>query len=116
MKYNPCHDIHIKMYIPLFVFLMFVIAIDLQIHMVINADTLIVDDLGRLVADVHSLPCDPTDGQGKDGAGNYGGSGKFAMLPFNYSFMNLHRSFTLQRVFSKEKEFHHFDFHSLRSK
>ena len=44
--------------------------------MVINADTLIVDDLGRLVADVHSIPCDPLDGEGKSGAGNYGGSGK----------------------------------------
>ena len=48
--------------------------------MVINADTLIVDDLGRLVADVHSIPCDPVDGEGKNGAGDYGGSGKFLKI------------------------------------
>ena len=46
--------------------------------MEINADTLIVDDLGRVVADVHDIPCDDADGAGKAGTGSYGGSGKRA--------------------------------------
>ncbi|XP_033640829.1 uncharacterized protein LOC117301055 [Asterias rubens] len=44
-------------------------------RMEINADILIVDDLGRVVADVHEIPCEEEDGAGKDPSGSYGGSG-----------------------------------------
>ncbi|XP_038052472.1 uncharacterized protein LOC119725183 [Patiria miniata] len=44
-------------------------------RMEINADVLIVDDMGRLVADLHDLPCPDSDGAGKSGSGNNGGSG-----------------------------------------
>ena len=35
------------------------------IHVVIESDNLIVDDLGRVVGDIHDLPCDT--GNGIDG-------------------------------------------------
>ena len=39
-------------------------------HVHIEAGTLIVDDLGRLVGDEHDIPC--TTGQGTDGQGASG--------------------------------------------
>lgn len=44
-------------------------------RMEINADILIVDDLGKVVADVHEIPCEDEDGAGKDPSSSYGGSG-----------------------------------------
>ena len=49
-------------------------------RMEINADILIVDDLGRVVADVHEIPCEEEDGAGKDPSGSYGGSGMFIVV------------------------------------
>ncbi|XP_070535282.1 uncharacterized protein [Ptychodera flava] len=45
------------------------------VNLEVNADTLIIDDLGRLVADYHSIPCNVSEGAGKTGTSDYGSSG-----------------------------------------
>ena len=48
-----------------------------EIGMTINANKLIVDDLGRLVGDTHSIPCVLDEGDGLEGGTvNTGSSGK----------------------------------------
>ena len=51
-----------------------------EVEMTINADHVVVDDLGLLVGDTHDLSCGTDDGDGLESSGSSGSSGRLLLL------------------------------------